>query len=80
MLANPDIACNSNRATARRLSGDALSLHPRRANREYPGRLTMAALPQRPDAPGGFQPGGGRRLSADSRRSWDRNGTAGGDP
>jgi hypothetical protein len=37
---------NSNRATARRLSGDALSLHPRRANREYSGRLTRAALPR----------------------------------
>jgi len=60
--------CNSNRATARRLSGHALSLHPGRANREYARRLTMAALPQRPDAPGGFSAWRGPRLSADCRR------------
>ncbi len=34
-----------NRAPPRRLSGDALSVHPGRANREYPRRLTTAALP-----------------------------------
>jgi DNA invertase Pin-like site-specific DNA recombinase len=68
MLANPDIAVTQI-AQRRRLSGDALSLHPRRANREYPGRLTMAALPQRSDAPRGFTAWRGRRLSAESRCS-----------
>jgi hypothetical protein len=34
---------------------------PRRADREYPWRLRTAALPQRQDAPGRFQPDGGRR-------------------
>ena len=55
-----------NRAPARRVPGDALSVHPGRTNREYPRRLTTAALSQRPDAPGGFQPGGGRRQCAES--------------
>jgi transposase-like protein len=31
-----------------------------------PRRLTTAALPQRPDAPGEFQSDGGRRLSAET--------------
>jgi hypothetical protein len=37
---------DSNRAPPRRLSGDALSLHPRRANREYPWRLRTALYPK----------------------------------
>jgi hypothetical protein len=37
MQANPDIGVNSNRAPPRRLTGDALSVHPGRANREYAG-------------------------------------------
>jgi hypothetical protein len=45
---------DSNRAPPRRLSGDALSLHPHRANREYLRRLRTPALPQKPDAAGGF--------------------------
>ena len=45
LLANPDNRRNSNRAPPRRLSRDALSVHPRRTNREYPGRL-RGALPK----------------------------------
>ena len=63
LLANPDIAVIQ---IAQRLGVDALSLHPGRANREHARRLTTAALPQRPDAPRGFQPGGERRQCADS--------------
>jgi len=37
--------------------------------------LRTAALSQRRDAPGRFQPGGGRRQCADSRHSWGRNGS-----
>jgi NAD(P)-dependent dehydrogenase (short-subunit alcohol dehydrogenase family) len=55
--------------TPRRLAGDALSIYARRADPEYPSRLRMAALSQRRDAPGRFQPGGGRRQCADSRPS-----------
>src|SRR5271166_1561254 len=40
------------RAPPRRLAGDALSIYARRADREYPRRLRMAALSQRRDAPG----------------------------
>jgi hypothetical protein len=36
----------------RRLSSDALPVHPRRTNREYPGRLRTVALRQRRDTPG----------------------------
>jgi hypothetical protein len=49
--------CHPNRAPSRRFAGDALSLHLRRANREYPGRLKNGALPLRPDSPGTFSPG-----------------------
>jgi DNA invertase Pin-like site-specific DNA recombinase len=38
MLANPDIGVTQI-APPRHLSGDALSVHPRRTNREYPERL-----------------------------------------
>jgi DNA invertase Pin-like site-specific DNA recombinase len=53
MLANPDIGVTQ---IAHRLgvSPNALSLHPRRTNREYPRRLRMVALRQRPDTPGGY--------------------------
>src|SRR5271169_1286152 len=64
------------RAPPRRVPGDALSVHPGRANREYARRLTTAALSQRGDAPGGFQPGGGRRQCADSGRWRHRYQTA----
>jgi hypothetical protein len=46
MLANPDIGVTQI-APPRRLTGDALSVHPGRANREYAGRLTTAARPHR---------------------------------
>jgi hypothetical protein len=36
---------HSNRTPSWCLSGDAVSLHPRRAHREYPGRLRTVALP-----------------------------------
>ena len=45
LLANPRHRRDSNRAPPRRLSRDALSVHPRRTNREYPGRL-RGALPK----------------------------------
>jgi hypothetical protein len=61
MPANPDIG-NSNRAPPRRLSGDALSLHPRRTNRGYPGRL-RTALYSKSRTPHG----GGVSLSVDNR-------------
>src|SRR5271154_5235488 len=68
------------RAPPRRLTGDALSLHPGRTNREYAGRLTTAALSQRPDAPGGFQRGRERRQCADSSHLRGCPFTAGVDP
>ena len=71
MLANPDI---SGTQITQRLGvspATTLSLHRRRANREYFGRLTRATLLQRPDAPRGFSAGGARRLSAESSRSLD---------
>jgi DNA invertase Pin-like site-specific DNA recombinase len=71
--------CNSNRATARRLSRDALSLHPRLANREYRA-FDNGRLPQRPDAQEGFQPGGGRRLGAGTGRCLGRCAASGIDP
>jgi hypothetical protein len=37
---------DANRAPPRRLSGNALSVHPRRANREYPGHLRTALYPK----------------------------------
>jgi hypothetical protein len=46
MLANPDIGVTQTRAPPRRLSGDALSAHPCRTNREYPGRLKGPHLPR----------------------------------
>jgi hypothetical protein len=46
--------CDSNRAPPRRLSSDALSLHPRRPNRECPGRLRTALYPQDRTAREGF--------------------------
>jgi DNA invertase Pin-like site-specific DNA recombinase len=61
MLANPDIGVTQ---IAHRPTGDALSVHLRRANREYAGRLTTAALPPKTGPPRGFQPGGGRRQCA----------------
>jgi resolvase-like protein len=75
MLANPDISVTSDRAPPRRLAGNALSIYARRADREYPRRLRTAALFQRRDAPGRFQPGGGRRQCADSGHSRDPNKT-----
>jgi DNA invertase Pin-like site-specific DNA recombinase len=42
---------DSNRASPRRLSCDALSLHPRRANREYLRRLRTPALTPRSRTP-----------------------------
>jgi hypothetical protein len=51
MLANPDIG-DSNRAPPRRLSGDALSVHPRGTNRGYPERLRTALYSQYPTPPG----------------------------
>jgi DNA invertase Pin-like site-specific DNA recombinase len=62
MLANPDIPRDSDRTPPRRLAGDAVSIYARRADREHPRRLRRAALSQKRDAPGRFQPGGGRRL------------------
>ena len=57
----PRHRCDANCAPPRCLSLDALSVHPRRANREYAGPLTTAALPQRPGAQEGFilEAGGG---------------------
>jgi DNA invertase Pin-like site-specific DNA recombinase len=49
MLANPDIGVTQNRAPPRRLSRDALSVHPRRTNREYAGRLKPALHRQAAD-------------------------------
>src|SRR6516165_2940878 len=60
---------DSDRTPPRRLAGDAVSIFARRADREYPRRLRMAALSQRRDAPGRFQPSGGRRQCAESGRS-----------
>ena len=62
---------DSDRTSPRRLAGDAVSIFARRADREYPRRLRTAALSQRRDAPGRFQPGGGRRQCADFGRSRD---------
>jgi DNA invertase Pin-like site-specific DNA recombinase len=42
MLANPDIGVTQDRASPRRVSSYALSLYPRRANREYPRRFSNA--------------------------------------
>jgi len=62
-LTDDDIGCEGdarqsrhrrhpNRASPRRLSRDALSVHPRRANSEYLRRLKAFALTQKPDASG----------------------------
>ena len=45
ILANLDIGATQIAAPPWRLSRDALSLHPRRPNREYPGRLRPALYP-----------------------------------
>jgi Resolvase, N terminal domain len=42
MLANPDIRRHANRTPSRCLSGDALSVHSRRAHRESSRRLKLA--------------------------------------
>jgi hypothetical protein len=65
MLANSDIGVTQIAHRPRRVAGDAVSIYARRAEREYPRRLRTAALSQRWDAPGRFQPGGGRRQCAD---------------
>jgi DNA invertase Pin-like site-specific DNA recombinase len=61
MLANPDIAVTQ---IAHRLGVSPVTLYsyiPAARTAKYPRRLTATALPQRPDAPGGFS---SRRLAA----------------
>jgi hypothetical protein len=58
MLANPDIGVTQ---IAHRLGDSPATLY-----RYIPAARTAAALSQRRDAPGRFQPGTGRRPRADS--------------
>jgi DNA invertase Pin-like site-specific DNA recombinase len=74
MLANPDIAVTQ---IAQRLGVSPATLYryiPAARTANTPGVMNTAALPQRPDAPRGFQPGGERRQCADSRHSRVANG------